>query len=192
MGCAIADTKPFPSQIALKLASAVSSKHGATVSAAESDEHELAVFANGVMIRNLDFNDAYTTPAGGGHPSDTLVPASFPEVAGVRPRSHFWRWRSPTKFFAKSLTCSILKPSVWISPRYLVGQRYRCGWLMGLSQEEMVNSIASLSVEIRRSMKAGVGALSMEGLRHRGSEPQSDIFRAAGPGRQPMTAWANF
>jgi 2-methylcitrate dehydratase PrpD len=35
--------------------------------------HDRAVFANGVMIRYLDFNDAYSTPIGGGHPSDSLA-----------------------------------------------------------------------------------------------------------------------
>ena len=35
---------------------------------------DLAVFANGVMIRYLDFNDAYVSLThGGGHPSDTIA-----------------------------------------------------------------------------------------------------------------------
>lgn len=34
---------------------------------------ELAAFANGVMLRYLDFNDQYRKVKGGGHPSDTIA-----------------------------------------------------------------------------------------------------------------------
>ena len=36
---------------------------------------DLAGFANGVMVRYLDFNDYYFSP-GGGHPSD-MIPAAL-------------------------------------------------------------------------------------------------------------------
>src|SRR5260370_14567106 len=45
---------------------------------------DLAVFANGVMIRYLDFNDGYLS-LGGGHPSDTI--ASLLSAAEVMGRS---------------------------------------------------------------------------------------------------------
>src|SRR5206468_816602 len=64
----------------------VSATQGATVFCGGfKTSHDLAVFANGVMIRYLDFNDGYITPKGGGHPSDTL--ASLISTADVAGRS---------------------------------------------------------------------------------------------------------
>ena len=74
LGCAIGGWRSGPSRIAIELASAVSAERGATILCSGTrTSHELAVFANGVMIRYLDFNDAYITPKGGGHPSDAIA-----------------------------------------------------------------------------------------------------------------------
>jgi hypothetical protein len=64
-----------PSKIAIKLASDVSSKPSATVLlSGVRTSPELAAFANGVMIRYLDFNDAFVSLThGAGHPSDTIA-----------------------------------------------------------------------------------------------------------------------
>src|SRR5262249_41567280 len=66
IGCAIGGYDAGPSQIARKLARNVSATPSATSGATlfcsgEKTSHELAVFANGVMIRFLDFNDGYIT-----------------------------------------------------------------------------------------------------------------------------------
>ena len=69
IGCAIGGYEAGPSRIAIKLAADVNATPGATVFCSGiKTSHELAVFANGVMIRYLDFNDGYITPMGGGHP----------------------------------------------------------------------------------------------------------------------------
>src|SRR5262245_46862334 len=58
IGCAIGAYAAGPSQIAIKLAGGVSATRGATVLCSGiNTSHELAVFANGVMMRYLDFND---------------------------------------------------------------------------------------------------------------------------------------
>ena len=83
IGCAIGGHTEGPSQIALKLAANVSAKQPATVLCTGlKTSADLAVFANGVMIRCLDFNDGYIS-LGSGHPSDTLA-ALLPtaEIAG--------------------------------------------------------------------------------------------------------------
>src|SRR5262249_24322493 len=74
-GCAIGGYSAGPSHIAIKLASDVSSKQGATVLLQGTrTSPDLAVFANGVMIRYLDFNDAFVSLThGAGHPSDTIA-----------------------------------------------------------------------------------------------------------------------
>jgi 2-methylcitrate dehydratase len=75
IGCAFGGYTAGPSKIAIKLASEVSSRPGATVLLSGiSTSPDLAVFANGVMIRYLDFNDAFVSLThGAGHPSDTIA-----------------------------------------------------------------------------------------------------------------------
>jgi 2-methylcitrate dehydratase len=74
-GCAFGGYTAGPSQIAVKLASEVNAKRGATVLCSGiKSSPDLAAFANGVMIRYLDFNDAFVSFShGAGHPSDTIA-----------------------------------------------------------------------------------------------------------------------
>jgi 2-methylcitrate dehydratase len=74
-GCAFGGYTAGPSKIAQKLADDVSSKQAATVLfSGIKTSPDLAVFANGVMIRYLDFNDAFVSLThGAGHPSDTIA-----------------------------------------------------------------------------------------------------------------------
>jgi 2-methylcitrate dehydratase len=74
-GCAFGGYAAGPSRIAIKLASDVSSRQPATVLCSGiKTSPDLAVFANGVMIRYLDFNDAFVSfTHGAGHPSDTIA-----------------------------------------------------------------------------------------------------------------------
>lgn len=75
IGCAFGGYTAGPSKIAIKLAGDVSSKQPATVLfGGIKTSADLAVFANGVMIRYLDFNDAFVSLThGAGHPSDTIA-----------------------------------------------------------------------------------------------------------------------
>jgi 2-methylcitrate dehydratase len=84
IGCAIGGYSAGPSQIAVKLAGNVTAKEGATVLCSGiKTSPDLAAFANGVMIRYLDFNDGYIAVGTGGHPSD-MIAALLPmaEVTG--------------------------------------------------------------------------------------------------------------
>ena len=75
IGCAFAGYAAGPSRIAMKLASDVSAKQAGTVLfSGVKTSPERAAFANGVMIRYLDFNDAYVSQMSGpGHPSDAIA-----------------------------------------------------------------------------------------------------------------------
>jgi 2-methylcitrate dehydratase len=75
IGCAFGGYAAGPSRIAIKLASDVSSRQPATVLfSGIKTSPDLAIFANGVMIRYLDFNDAFVSLThGAGHPSDTIA-----------------------------------------------------------------------------------------------------------------------
>ena len=82
LGCAIGGFHGEPSRIARKLAATVSSDSPATIlCSGQRTAPDVAAFANGVMIRYLDYNDGYTGKETC-HPSDTIaaiLPAS--EVA---------------------------------------------------------------------------------------------------------------
>jgi hypothetical protein len=101
LGCAFGGYAAGPSRIAIKLASDISSREGATVLISGiRTSPDLAVFANGVMIRYLDFNDAFVSLThGGGHPSDMI--AALLSAAELKARSGH-RSRSPTRCSARS------------------------------------------------------------------------------------------
>jgi 2-methylcitrate dehydratase len=74
LGCAMGGFRAEPSVIARRLATRVSSTTPARIlGTSHSSAPDLAGFANGVMVRYLDYNDSYFSP-GGGHPSD-MIPA---------------------------------------------------------------------------------------------------------------------
>jgi 2-methylcitrate dehydratase len=75
VGCASGGFAAQPSRIALRLAGDVSARRSAAVLfGGTRTSPDLAVFANGVMIRYLDFNDAFVSLThGAGHPSDTIA-----------------------------------------------------------------------------------------------------------------------
>ena len=71
VGCALGGFSAEPSRIARAIAMRSPCENGARIfGTLDRSTVELAAFANGVMIRYLDFNDA--TGSGGGHPSDAL------------------------------------------------------------------------------------------------------------------------
>jgi 2-methylcitrate dehydratase len=74
IGCALGGYDSAPEKIARDLASITASKQPATlmVSGLQSSP-EMATFANGVMIRYLDYNDGYTSKGESGHPSDSIA-----------------------------------------------------------------------------------------------------------------------
>ncbi len=74
IGCALGGFPAEPSEIARKLASRITDASPARIlGTALASSPEMAGFANSVMVRYLDYNDAYFSP-GGGHPSD-MIPA---------------------------------------------------------------------------------------------------------------------
>lgn len=73
LGCALGGYDSEPSRIALDHAATVTSTQPATVLCTGlQTSPDLAVFANGVMIRYLDFNDGYIGREAG-HPSDSIA-----------------------------------------------------------------------------------------------------------------------
>jgi 2-methylcitrate dehydratase len=76
IGCALGGYASEPARIARDLAGTIASTQAATVlGSGQRTSPDLATFANGVMIRYLDFNDGYTSNGESGHPSDSMAAA---------------------------------------------------------------------------------------------------------------------
>ena len=74
VGCALGGYWSEPARIARDIAATVRSSEPVTViGSGERTSPDLATFANGVMIRFLDFNDGYTSTGESGHPSDSIA-----------------------------------------------------------------------------------------------------------------------
>ena len=74
LGCALGGYAGKPAKIAREIAATVTSMRPATVIVSgQRSSPDLAAFANGVMIRFLDFNDGYTSTGESGHPSDSIA-----------------------------------------------------------------------------------------------------------------------
>ena len=84
IGCALGGYASEPSRIARDLADTVSGNPAGTVlGSGQNSSPELATFANGVMIRYLDYNDGYTSLESG-HPSDSIAAVlAATELAGL-------------------------------------------------------------------------------------------------------------
>ena len=86
LGCAFGGYDSEPCRIVCEQAALISSSQPATIlCSGRKTSVDLAVFANGVMIRYLDFNDGYISK-GSGHPSDgigaLLSPAEVAHAGG--------------------------------------------------------------------------------------------------------------
>jgi len=74
VGCALGGFWGEPARIVRDIAAAVrSSEPVSVIGSGERTSHDLATFANGVMIRFLDYNDGYTSTGESGHPSDSIA-----------------------------------------------------------------------------------------------------------------------
>ena len=84
LGCAIGGYTSEPAKIARDLASTVSSSQPCTIiGSGGTSSPDLATFANGVMMRYLDYNDGYTSKESG-HPSDSIAAVlAATEMAGL-------------------------------------------------------------------------------------------------------------
>ena len=83
IGCALGGYHSEPARVGRAMAGTVSSSVPATVlGSGQKTSPDMAAFANGVMIRFLDFNDGYTGK-NPGHPSDNIA-AVLPSVEIAR------------------------------------------------------------------------------------------------------------
>jgi 2-methylcitrate dehydratase len=145
IGCAFGGYAAQPSRIAIRLADDVGAKRGATVLLSGTrTSPDLAAFANGVMIRYLDFNDSFVSLThGAGHPSDTI--AALLATADLNGRSG--RDLVTATVLAYEVFCKVADAFDYlgngIDHTTITGIAAvaGAGRLMGLSAEEMVHAI---------------------------------------------------
>ena len=153
-GCAFGGYTAGPSQIAIKLASDVSAKQGASVLCnGIKTSPDLAAFANGVMIRYLDFNDAFVSLThGAGHPSDTIAALlAAAELTGRSGRDLITATVLSYEVFCKIAdTFDYLGGGVDHSTITGFAAVIGASRLMGLSREQMVHAIGiTVAVTLR-------------------------------------------
>jgi 2-methylcitrate dehydratase len=145
IGCAFGGYSAGPSKIAIKLAGDVTARQPATVLISGTrTSPDLAVFANGVMIRYLDFNDAFVSLThGAGHPSDTLAALlSAAEVSGRGGRDLITATVLSYEVFCKIADVfDYLGNGIDHSTITGMAATVGAGRLMGLTAEEMTHAI---------------------------------------------------
>ncbi len=163
IGCAIGGHTAGPARIAQQLAANVSAKQAATVMCTgQKTTPEMAVFANGVMIRYLDFNDGFISSGGSGHPSDSLAALLTPaELNGKSGRDLVTALVLTYEVFGKiidALNTRLmgLDQSTVLGLASVVG----AGKLMRLTREQLTNAIG-ITVGGNTALNQGrVGTLS--------------------------------
>ena len=180
IGCALGAYDSEPSQIARTLAGTVSSTRPATVlGSGQKTSPEMAAFANGVMIRYLDFNDGYTGQ-NVGHPSDNLA-AVLPmaEIAGASGRDVI-----TATVLAYEVFCRICDAESIISRGFdyvtmgVMSSGIAAAKLLGLSREQSAQTL-NLSIAPNLALhQTRVGEVSMwKGCAHPNASRNS-VFAA--------------
>ena len=163
LGCAMGGYDSQPSQIARRLASMYSSVRPARVlGSGQVTSPDMAAFANTIMIRYLDYNDAISL-LGGGHPSDMM-----PAVLAVA---------EPQHSSAQDVILAVVAayeiggafPGVipfmkigWDQGTFIViGSAVGAGKIMGLSHEQMCHAISLAITPNVPTRQSRAGELSM-------------------------------
>jgi 2-methylcitrate dehydratase len=164
LGCAMGGYSSEPSKIAREIAGTIyqCDMPATIIGSGKKSSPELATFANGVMIRYLDFNDHFRS-LGGGHPSDhfacVLTVADAVHASGkdlilavVLAYETFCRFSDQFNFEPKALDHSF--PGV-ISSTMAVSR------LLGLTREQMVQAINLAVTPNLTLLQTRVGTVSM-------------------------------
>jgi 2-methylcitrate dehydratase len=163
VGCAIGGFHAGPSIIARRLASRVTSNTAARIlGTKDATAPDLAGFANGVMVRYLDYNDSYFSP-GGGHPSD-MIPAI---LALAEPLGGDGRTVITAIVLAYEVFCRLSDQVVagdlgWDQGIFsVIGAACGAGKVLGLDQQAMSHAISLAVVPNLPLGVTRVGELSM-------------------------------
>ena len=143
LGCALGGYDSEPARIAREVAATVTSKQPATVLVSNAaSSPDLAAFANGVMIRYLDFNDGYTSKESG-HPSDSIAATlSCTEVANAGGRRFLTATVLAYEVFCRICDAVDIKPNGFDHVTVgCIASILGASKALGLSQEQTTQAI---------------------------------------------------
>jgi 2-methylcitrate dehydratase len=154
VGCALGGAESLPAKIARAAASEITSAAPSTVLiSGQNTSPDLAAFANGVMIRYLDFNDTYTGSITC-HPSDLLAPV----LAVIDARNGNGKDVILGTVLGYEVLCGLIdagseeRGRSWDQSTYgVIGAAVAAAKLLGLTREQMANAI-SLAVSSHISL----------------------------------------
>ncbi len=161
LGCAMGAYLAEPPKVARAHALEVTADPGATVlGTRHRTAPELAAFANGVMVRYLDFNDA---EAGAGHPSDN-IPAvlAAAEYASANARAAITGIVLAYEVQGHFGKLSVLRNRGWDHVTYVaLSSAAGAGKALGLTHEQLANALALAATANTTLRQTRVGSLSM-------------------------------
>jgi 2-methylcitrate dehydratase len=162
-GCAIGAYDSEPAQIARRLAARVSSDPPSRVwGSGELSSVEAAAFANGVMVRYLDFNDTYMSKEAS-HPSDMiaaiLAVGEAHQVSGRQALLAIATAFEVEMNFAD--VCNLFNKGYDHGLYIGLGAVTGIGQLLGLTEEQMGNAIALTCTPNVPTRQTRSGALTM-------------------------------
>jgi 2-methylcitrate dehydratase len=152
-GCALGASTSQPAVIARRQAARVRAEQSATVMVGgEKSSPDLACFANGVMVRYLDYNDMWTGIGGGAHASDLLAPSlAAAEYAGGDGKELILGYVLGYEIFC-ALGDTTKQAGGWDQATYaLIGASVLASKLMGLPPDKMEHAL-SLAVSSHLSI----------------------------------------
>jgi 2-methylcitrate dehydratase len=163
LGCALGCYHLEPARIARAHALEVASTPGATLlGTRHRSSPELAAFANGVMVRYLDFND--TNGGNSGHPSDN-VPAvlAAAEYAGADIRTAIAGIVIAYELQDRlGAACRQVRENGWDHVSYVaLGSAAGAGRVLNLNREQMAHALALAVVPNAAMDQTRSGRLSM-------------------------------
>lgn len=163
LGCAMGAYWMEPAQIARAYAMEVTARPGATVlGTRHRTAPELAAFANGVMVRYLDFNDTLLA-RDGGHPSDN-IPAvlAAAEYVAADARAAITGIVLAYELQGRFGELGCLRSKGWDHVTYVaLSSAAGAGKAMGLTHEQMANALALAATGNTALRQTRVGTLSM-------------------------------
>ncbi|HEY5595607.1 MAG TPA: MmgE/PrpD family protein [Nitrospiria bacterium] len=163
IGCALGAFDSVPCRIARKVARAVQSRCPATLlGTTHASSPDLAAFANGTMVRYLDFNDTYLSkePA---HPSDNIAAAlAAAEAEGADGKDLITSIIIGYEIQCRLCDAAALRTRGWDHVTYgALSTALVAAKLMGLSETQMVHALGLAGVPNVALRQTRVGELSM-------------------------------
>ncbi|GMR05073.1 MAG: MmgE/PrpD family protein [Thermodesulfobacteriota bacterium] len=163
LACALGAYNSPPARAAREIALEIKSTTGAAIlGTAQKSSPDLSAFANGILVRYLDYNDTYLSmePA---HPSDNIAPAlAVAEAAGADGKGLIAAIALGYEVQCRLCDAASLREKGWDHVAYVsISSALLCSRLMGLGPEKSAHAV-SLSITPGIPLRqTRVGELSM-------------------------------